>query len=484
MKIVVLLLARLGDIYMAWPALRALRRKYPDAEIEVVTRPKFQSALTGLDVINKIHLLSATEILEPLIRSQIDPKESFDRLSAFIDDLKNTKADWVINWSFSPVSSYLAHSITHPSTRVTGYTRFDDGFLCLPDDMSAYFYAQVGIGRTNRFHLIEIMASMADLDLVDEDFAAPADLVKNQKYELPEDYIVLHVGASEVHKSLSTSKWISIISQLRHRHPIHVVLIGSERESIIAESIMSGVPEHTAINLTGKTSVSDLFSIIANAKLVVGCDSAPMHIATLTQTACVNISLATVNFWETGPRATGSVVYRAANENEVPADKVAQIIHRSLSADAQDLSVIPVQPGTPSFRALTTHQSDFDWNMLQALYLQKDFPAHSDKHFYQGIEKLNEINQLMIEQMQSVQQSLAVEKISGIIERGEEVIETIAKLVPGLVVLVRWYQTEKVRIPPGPQSEVLNKTIEIQLMLQKVINLYMEHSAYKNKEMV
>ncbi len=35
MKILVLQLARLGDIYMSWPMIRAVKRKYPNAEIDI-----------------------------------------------------------------------------------------------------------------------------------------------------------------------------------------------------------------------------------------------------------------------------------------------------------------------------------------------------------------------------------------------------------------------------------------------------------------
>jgi heptosyltransferase III len=482
MKITILLLARLGDIYMAWPAIRALRRMHANAEITVVTRPKFQAALSGLTEINRVETVPTTEILEPLIRLQMDPKEAFDKLSVFVDQLKAKKSDWVINWSFSPFSSYLTHAISSAETKVTGYSRFEDGYLCLPDDMSAYFYAQVGVGRANRFHLIEILASMIDVDLIPEDFAAP-QMDVSRDFNLPENYIVFHIGASEKSKTLSPSKWISIISHYKKSHKNPIVLIGAKSEVELAEKIMSGASSDLVHNLVGETQVTDLFPIIQNAELLVGCDSAPIHIATLTDTPCLNISLTTVNFWETGARAEGSIVYRILSEEELPADRCAQTISKFLNNEAHELGLIPVQSGTPSYRALTTYQSDFDWNLIQAIYLQKDFPASQEAHYYEGIQKMSDINQIMIEQMKSVQHNLAVDRIAEIVQRGEEVIETIAKLVPGLVVLVRWYQTEKVRIAPASQADVLAKTIQVQEMLQKILNLYMEYSAQKNKEL-
>ena len=166
MKILVLQLARLGDIYMSWPAIRALRRQFPEAEIHVLTRPRFAGAFEGLTAVHKIHLLPTKDILAPLVQPKMAVQESFDRLTKFVDELYFMNFDKVYNLSFSPLSSYLTHYVSNSETEVHGYTRFRDGFFCIPDDMSAYFYAQVGIDRPNRFHLIEIFGSIVGSDLV------------------------------------------------------------------------------------------------------------------------------------------------------------------------------------------------------------------------------------------------------------------------------------------------------------------------------
>lgn len=467
---------------MSWPAIRAIRRNYPEAEIHVLTRPKFSEAFTGLTAIHKIIKMPTKEILSPLVKLNMEVQESFDCLSEFVDSLYSENYDWILNLSFSPFSSYLTHYLTQPHTRVTGYSRFHDGYFSIPDDMSAYFYAQVGPGRPNRFHLIEIFASMAGLDLEPEDWRAPHPFPITSAV-LPDEYVVIHVGASESSKSLSATKWTNIINQIYKIQKMKFVLIGSESEKIISTTICSGVPEGSVLDLVGKTSIQELFPIIKKSRLLVGCDSAPMHMATLVNTPCVNISLSTVNFWETGPRTLDSVIIKEKNEQELSSEKVAQIICRQFNGEKQDVGVIHATAGTPSYWALMPKSQDFDWLLIRAIYIGEDFPSNESKDFKEAITQLSEVNQLMIHQMENVEKTGLIANASPFIERGEEIIETIGKLVPPAQALIRWYQTEKIRIGPGEMKVVLNRTLEIHRLFQKILDLYSQFQKIPEKEL-
>lgn len=85
-----------------------------------------------------------------------------------------------------------------------------------------------------------------------------------------------------------------------------------------------------------------------------------------------------------------------------------------------------------------------------------------------------DINLLMIDQMQAVQKGTDLRKVAAIMDRGEEIIQTIGQLVPALSPLVRWYQTEKIRIGPDTQEKLLERSLNIQNLLQKVLNLYLD----------
>lgn len=470
MKILVLELARLGDIFQTWPALRGLRRLYPQAEIEVLTRARFQAAIEDLDVVNRQRILPTQDILAPLFDIQMDVKGAHDRMLQFATELKKENYDWILNFSFSPFSSLLTHAISHETTKVSGYSRTEDGFMAIPDDMSAYVYAQVGVNRPNRFHLAEIFGTMVGVDLIESDWRPPAGLLSHP--QAPQ--VLIHVGASDTRKQITPIKWATILNQFIKISDAKIGLIGAATEASTAEQILSSVSNDRIQNFVGKTNLKDLFSLIKGAELLVGADSAPMHMASLTGTCCVNLSLSSVNFWETGPRAPGSVVLRGQDETEFVSDKVALAMKRALCKEKQELSAITVQAGSPSYWHLAPKDSDFQWNFLRAIYMGEDFPPNETELFRDGIIKLADINLLMVEQIEAIQKGTDISKVASIIDRGEEIIETIGKLVPDLTPLVRWYQTEKVRIGPDSQEKLLEKSLHIQNLLQKVLNLYLE----------
>lgn len=474
MKILVLELARLGDIYLSWPALRALRRSQPEAQIDVLTRQSFAVALDGLEAINKKIILPTREMLEPMIQVEADIPESFKRLSQFVDSLRIQKYDWIVNLSFSPFSSYLTHALSREGAKVSGYSRHEDGYLAIPDDISAYFYAQVGVNRSNRLHLCEIFGTMCGVDLVEDDWKAP-DFIKTS--EQRKNQILFHVGASEAHKQLTAAKISSCINQYLKISTDQVVLIGSKAETEKAEGIMSSVNSSRVSSYVGKTTVHELFKLIAESSAVVGADSAPQHMASLVGTPCLNISFHSVNFWETGPRQKQSQILRVRDENDILSDEFAKILHAMRIGEFPDLGLVTVGNGMPCYQALTSAEADFQWDLVKAIYLGEDFPAPLNPDFLSGMQKLEEVNNLMLDQMSYLKKGGDLQKVAGIINRAEEVIETIAKLVPSLAILVRWYQTEKIRLGPDSHESVLEKTRLIQEKMSQVIQLYRDYEA-------
>ena len=470
MKILVLQLARLGDIYLSWPALRALKRSHPDAKITLLTRASFASAAVGLEAIDEVKVLPTRDILSSLVQDNMDVKEAHEKLSNHVESLRAENFDLILNLSFSPVSSYLSHLIASKPEKIRGYSRTDDGFLCIPDDMSAYFYAQVGPGRPNRFHLAEIFGTICQVDLEPSDWACP---------QLPEvampisgPYIAVHIGASEAQKSVTYEKWSAIFSHFRALNSTPIVLIGGAADQELAEKILSASPTGAVISMVGKTNLIETMAIIRKAKFLLGPDSAPMHMASLTQTRCLNLSLGRVNFWETGPRAVGSWVLRASHESDLISDRVASAMFALLENVKPELGIIQTQAGTPSYSGLFPKETEFHWKLTQAIYQGTPFPSPVSSGFWEAHTQLSEINLFVIEQLVHLQNGATLQEKAPFIDRGEEVIEAIAKLVPSWGPVVRWYQTEKIRIGPGDQQEVLRKTLDVQNLLQQILDLY------------
>lgn len=468
MKILAIQLARFGDIYMNWPALRALKRSVPNAEIHFLTRAKFAAASEGLECISKHHHLVTESILEPIIETQ-DVQGSLNNLDSFSAALRSENFDWIINFTFSPFSSYLTHFLASETTKVSGYTRHSDGYLSFGDELSSYFYAQVGIGRSNRMHVCDLFAGLAGVEIDSADWAGPT--IENE-FKVPSTrYLALHIGASQQNKSLPGFKWARAAKFFLEENSTHdIILLGSKSESSIAEEITGNCHSRRIINLVGQTNLLDIFKILKQADLLVGCDSAPMHMASLTNTPCFNLSFNSVNFWESGPRAFGSVVFRSSTPMDVSSETLGRMIAKLLRGDV-DQALIPSQVGTPAYHVFESDESRFNWDLIQALYLGEVFPIANRLTFVEAVEQLRDVNQICLENLSKVRADNVI-NISKVIDRADEILNVLCGYDEGIAVLVRWYQAQKVRIPPQKSSEVLRQMKEVHENFEQVLKMY------------
>lgn len=469
MKILVLQLARLGDILMTWPALRALRRTYPEAEIHLLVRPRFEAAASGLTAVDRVRTLPTEELLAPLLHENPDTEAALARTGTYLANLRGESYDRVINLSFSPLSSWIVKSIAGESAEIGGYTRHTDGWLRIADDVGAYFYAQVGPGRANRVHLTDLFATLMNVDLEPSDWSRPSLPVGD--FGLPRDYVVLHAGASEGHKTVPPFLWGRVLKAVHAKHPeLPFVVIGTKEEGGRLGEIQANAPGVRLIDLTGQTRFEELFGVIGGAKAVIGADSAPMHIASLTATPCLNLSLGGVNFWETGPRSAGSVIWRCDGPESVSSERVAAALNAVLRGEATD-EVIRAVEGIPCFVDPADSDGDlFAWSLVQAMYLGADYPVAEDLPFLTAVRRLIEMNDVVLEQLDKFVPESPV--LGELMDRADEVFQAVARMVPSAGVLVRWVMTEKSRIPPGSKADIRDAMKRLHSQLASVLALY------------
>lgn len=472
MKILILQLARLGDIYQTWPVLRALKRQHQGSEIHVVTRSKFAPALMSEHVsglVDRHWLLETKDILSPLIDEKPAIDEALEKLSTFCTSLKDECFDLVVNLSFSAFSSYLAKQVEAPLSKFHGYTRFDDGYLSIPDDASAYFYAQVGVGRSNRIHITDLFAQVAGVDLTESDWF----FLERPNLEKGDEFIVLHIGASTLNKTLSWSKWLQVVKGL-HASPWvgTVVLIGSMEEVEIANQIVSVFGDRKPVNLVGQTSLSDLFQIVSEATLLIGGDSAPVQMASLASTPVLNISFPSVCFWETGPRSKGSRILPIAAEEAISAEEIVTEALALVFKKPTHGPVIRVLGPTIPYVETRPQSGAFEWDLVCAMYLSEEFPAPADDLFLLAMKRLSDVNQLALEQIGSLKKNFSNKMASAILTRVDELMTQISNMVPAADILVRWFRTERLRIGPMPIDNLVFATETLHRSFAHVIAIY------------
>ena len=274
-KILVFKPSSLGDILHVFPALQILYSKYPEADLDFVVNPEFASLLDFSPFPVRRRILFERKKLAALTTA---PKAFF----SLIRNLRQEKYDLVIDFQglfrsafFAGISSHQPHSVC--------------GFDAPREKISRIFYSRRAAVKSS--HAVEKNAELANFAIF-SDAAVPTPSVpidekfKKNLSELPESYILLLPGARWESKCFPAGLFAeAAVNISKEQSKVHFVIAGSKAEILRAEELKSYLPQDFPVtDLTGKTSLGELFALIDAADAVICNDSGPMHIAALLQT--------------------------------------------------------------------------------------------------------------------------------------------------------------------------------------------------------
>jgi heptosyltransferase III len=469
-RILVLQLARFGDIYQSWPTLKALKRLNPEAEVHVLVRQRFRSALEGLGGI-VVHTLPSAEILGPIVESA-DENQSLKRLTEFAAQLASYNFTRIINLSFSPFSSYLSDFLAPQGSGVyvRGYSRAADGYLAIPDDASAYFYAQAQLGGHNRFHITDIFASVAGVDLIEADYPALPPPTARQ----PE--IIVHLGASQANRLYPAELWVKVLKQICSYLPLNVTLVGGKEEWKLAQTVMEQVDDAQLANAVGTTSLWQLVERINNAVMVIGCDSAPAQIASLTSTPVLHLTSATANFWTTGPISAGTRILHNSELDKISPDRISREAIAMYYGRYATGPCIRRLARVGSFAPHDLSFDDFPWQLIEALYTNKPFPETSTQEDLIAIQRLFELSELALSQLKQWKEKGPTPTGTQILAQTDLLIREVGRMNPRIEPIVQWFETERLRIPSVTKDEVMERTIKIFSDLHLISSVYRRYA--------
>ena len=476
MKILVVQLARLGDIYQTWPTLSALSREQGN-EVHVLVRSRFVAATKGLPEAIVVKQLPNKQVLTHVYNEEDDAGVA--ELEKFCNELTNEKYDKIINLSFSPLSSWLTWKIQADSKKIQGYTRHGDGFFYPVDDSSAYFYAQVGPYRKARLHITHLFAAVSKVELTTQDLRYGQKLVQKRKLENP--YWTIQLRASDDKKTLSSAQWIYFLRLIAERFDPMLVLVGSEDDFAFAENVRLSTGHHNILNLCGQTTPVELFDWIGHAELHICPDSMTVHIASLVNTPTLNISLESVNFWETGPLAQKSCVLAVTKEEDWHAKDAITLANYLLHGGSAEVGYQYGEEGFECYKPCGKPlHHPFDWQLTMALYMGGELPQVRDSFLQQGLEKTMAVLELGMQQMDILGHDPENKVASEIIGQVDQLLTELEFLIKPLAPFFRWFHTERVRIPPEQVSQTLLKSKSVFTQAHLVVSRLLEEASLKS----
>jgi len=284
-NIIIFKISSLGDVILSIPSIRAIRKKFQDANIKVLVDVRFREVLDNCPYIN--------EIITCDFKGR-DRRFGFLRLAR---RLRSGDFDISIDLQNNRRSHLLAFlSMIHERY---GYNNGKSSFLLnhkinLPGEpvgpIKHQSYVLGLLGITGLDGHLELWPGTGG-EVWAKEFLEGNWLKQDQKL------VAVSLSAS---KRWKTKNWgipamVALTEMLAREHGIRVVLLGIDDDKQDVINFMNKTYAKP-IDAVGKTGVSQLIGLIARCDALVTGDSAPMHIAAATGTPFVAL------FGPTDPR--------------------------------------------------------------------------------------------------------------------------------------------------------------------------------------
>lgn len=286
MKILVRGTNWIGDAVMSIPALRQLRRIFPDARITLHTRSWADALFSDADFIDEIVTFD---------KHRWKIKDVYDN-SQFLRDDGYDLAVLLPN-SFE---SALTTLLTRIPRRI-GYNKDVRGLL-LTDPVAVpewknrrheVFYYLNLIGEIEKRMLGRDTVSMAvpDISLAvpDERRAAASKKLLDLGADPTRKTIALGVGSTNSNaKRWPAERYAELIKRLTGELGVNVVLVGSPSESDVSDLVVR-LSGSSPIDLVGQTELAEAAAILSVVDLLISNDMGLAHVAPAVGTATIVI---------------------------------------------------------------------------------------------------------------------------------------------------------------------------------------------------
>jgi lipopolysaccharide heptosyltransferase I len=277
-RILVVRLGAVGDVVRTRVAFAGLRDLYPRATIEWLVEDRAVDALDGI---------IGLDAVLPVPRRRLSPlrgARSLRLLGDLVRDLRARRYDLAVDFHGILKSALLVRASGTP-IRV-GY---DLGFAREGSHLFYNHRVRVRPAHLSRFERNAALVGYLGGDVPDR----PPPLLLGREAErdlerasIPADPVVMHPGTSEAtrYKRWLAQRFARVARRLQDEHGWPSVVtwgpVRGEREC--AEEIVSAA--NGAATLGPPTpSAAHLLALLARARLFIGCDSGPMHLAALAR---------------------------------------------------------------------------------------------------------------------------------------------------------------------------------------------------------
>lgn len=288
-KILIYRIGNLGDTVCAMPAMVAVRRRFPDAWIGLLTNkeegsnPDAEEVLNGNDFLDEIityqperlrEIKYLWDILKRLHKLQID---LLVYLALSIYSRQRLTRDWCF-FKLADCKKLVGFKLPKPIKEVThnGIT-----LPVYPQEVDRLMSLLIPLG---------VDATEIDFRLpIREKDKKAVDIIWNDyQIETKNPIVAICPGAKFPAKRWDVKHFSEVAHILKREFDTKILLIGGPSEKASGDEIIK-ITGDSVVNLVGKTSYMESAEVIRRCNLLVSNDCGPVHLAAAVGTPVVGI---------------------------------------------------------------------------------------------------------------------------------------------------------------------------------------------------
>jgi len=269
---------RIGDVVLTTPVIAALHARWPQARLTMLVTPLTRELVAGHPYLH--------EVLLDDRRGRHRGAAGFGRL---VREIRKRNFDTAIVYHTKRRTNALCFLSGIP--RRIGYRNDKWGFLLtrqIPDQRHR------GLKHEARYCL-DVLKVLGIEDGVEDIRISIQPEAEQWAARLLEKagpgqkkVVVVHPDASCPTKKWPDHRFIELMQRMRQEFSCFFIIIGTPANKATAAGLMDAV-KGDILDLTGKTSVAQLVSLLRRSHLLVSNDSGPVHVAAGVGTPVVSI---------------------------------------------------------------------------------------------------------------------------------------------------------------------------------------------------
>jgi heptosyltransferase II len=271
---------RLGDLVLTTPAIKAIRKAYPDAYIAMVVRPYAYLVVKDNPYLDEV-----------ILYDKYGEHRSFIATIRFGMYIRRRGFDRAVIFHPTNRMHIIAYIANIP--RRIGY---DNKLKFLLTDKIKNTKHEGA--KHEKDYTLDTLKPLG-IEIAENELLVPVDDISKKQaedilarhgFKKSDKIIAIHPGASCASKIWPSERFAKLSDLLITRHNVKIIILGgNDKRDMLCVDVLKKFMQNKAIFLNGILDITQLAAVLQKAVVFISNDSGPVHVATAIGTPVVDI---------------------------------------------------------------------------------------------------------------------------------------------------------------------------------------------------